>query len=162
VMILTAEDLNPMLRDVDKMFARNMRRLFSTQGGSGGPEWQALSPRYKAWKDRAFPGRKILSLRGKLRRSLASRSSTDHVARWTLKPRARLIVGTSVRYAAYHAPGGLHNPKLPVRDPLQHTAPQSREYKDAVRRQLKRKLARLGRVLAARHSSAGFRGSRGQ
>ena len=114
------------LRDrIDVKFRGFMRSQFSTQGASGGEPWQALSPKYEKWKKRKHPGKKIMALTGKTRKSLTSKTNADHVAIYRLKPRPAVEVGTSHKTPAYHSPfSPLKNPRLPDRDVIQTTATQ--------------------------------------
>lgn len=140
MLTLQQRDVAEMLKKTDRRFTGNMRRLFATQGASGGESWRPLSARYKRWKDRHYPGRKIMARTGKLRRSLGSKSDSRHFARAFLQPRATLKMGTTVRYAAYH---------VDDRDPLAHTARQMLEYTNDVQLVLRAKLRRVRREMAA-------------
>ena len=49
------------------------KRLFETEGATGNDnKWKKLSPPYKRWKDRNFPSRPIMVLRGNLKKSLTT------------------------------------------------------------------------------------------
>lgn len=92
------------------------RRHFNSEGGSGrAGRWTPLSARYKAWKDRYYPGRKILELTGRLRDSITNESHPDAIE--VRNPRY-LFVGSSVPYAGYHQDGA---GTLPRRPPLSPT-----------------------------------------
>lgn len=143
-------DMKRLADAIDSRFVTNERALFASEGASGGERWAPLSPDYAEAKRRRFPGRKILARTGRLRRSLTQKGDPEHVAVYRLAPRPVVEVGTEVEVGAYHAPGPLHNPNLPVRDPLQHTPQQERDYFEVVRDYLVNvKLARVVRVLAA-------------
>lgn len=137
---LTATDMQAMLTPVDTKFRTLERRLFATEGASGGARWRRLSPKYAKQKRRTHPGRKVMQKTGGLRRSLTQKGA-DHVARYTLSAsRARLKVGTTNVLAAYHGPligrlttgSGLGptrgRARLPVRDVMQMTPQQRRLY----------------------------------
>src|SRR5262245_61857503 len=72
------KDLRPFWTDVfaPAYFAR-VQDIFNLEGQTrtptgrfAGGRWAALSPKYKAWKERHYPGRKILSREGPLQASL--------------------------------------------------------------------------------------------
>ncbi len=141
LMKLDQRDMGTMLGIVDLEFTRNEKRLFSTEGTSGGRAWKPLSTAYARAKARAFPGRKIMQRTGKLRQGLTQQSHADHVKFTKLKPRATITVGTDNQVAAFH---------IPARDTLQHTPRQERKYYALVSDYLVNvKLARVKRVLAA-------------
>jgi len=132
---LNMQDMRSIKTMVDIEFVKKERKLFATEGASGGAKWKPLSPAYAKRKKRKKPGRKILAYEGDLRRGLTGRRHADHVARYSLtKTRAVVTVGTKNPIASYHAPGYLHNPQLPVRDPIQLTRRQELDYTKIVRR----------------------------
>ena len=144
------DDIRRLLVTIDSRFVRNETQLFASEGTTGGQTWEPLSEDYAAYKARKFPGRKILQRTGKLRRSLTTKGDSDHVAYGYTQPRATLVVGSANEVGAYHAPGVKHNPRLPVRDPIQHTPAQLRDYSAVMRDYLIIKLARYARAKAAR------------
>ena len=121
---LTMDDINRMKESIDRKFTEHERGLFASEGASAGEQWQALSPDYAKQKQRRYPGRKILVKTGRLRKSLTVKGDAEHIAYGYLQPRATVIVGSENPIGAYHAPGRLHNPNLPVRDPIAHTRAQ--------------------------------------
>ena len=134
---------------VDYAFRAQEKKVFASSGSAGGSKFAPLSARYAKWKKRNYPGRKILSLTGGLRKSLSTKTS-GHVARSTTTPRATITVGTRNILAAYHGPGQLHNPRMPERDALQHRPQDEQKYIDiAAEYFLKVKLPRVARTLAA-------------
>ena len=53
------------------LFFEDVQANFDQEGRlADGRKWRALSPGYARWKQRHYPGRKILELTGRLRRSL--------------------------------------------------------------------------------------------
>tara|TARA_R110000824_G_scaffold188769_6_gene370072 strand:+ start:57 stop:686 length:630 start_codon:yes stop_codon:yes gene_type:complete len=64
------DDWTEAWQDVIKMFRHHESRHFRTEGKSTGKEWVDLSPNYSAWKEKRFPGRPKLVLRGTLRAAL--------------------------------------------------------------------------------------------
>lgn len=111
----------PALEGMAEHVAGMQRDQFETEGRHYGPGWASLSPRYKAWKMRRRPGRKILVLNGDLRAAAAPSSArgfdiyrvTDRAvtvgvsytqtphARWhqegTARMPARTVMGTPTR-----------------------------------------------------------------
>ncbi len=147
--VLDNQDMTTLRDRMDSKFKAHERALFATEGASGGSKWDALSKDYAEEKARKFAGRKILQRSGRLRRSLAE-GGDEHVATYAVQPRPTVTLGTDVEVGAYHAPGSLHNPRMPVRDPLQHTPEQERSYLQiATDYFTKVKLPRVLRVLQA-------------
>lgn len=94
------------------------RRNF--QRGGYPQRFKSLSPAYRAWKDKHYPGRPILTLTGDLRRSMtgAGQATAQHTIKDIRKLRAEF--GTTVPYARAHQDG--YPPRnLPRRPPLQLT-----------------------------------------
>jgi phage gpG-like protein len=142
---LSPEALAAALKAVDQAFRRMERALFASEGSSGGSQWSALSPRYAKWKKRRYPGRKILQLKGQLRRSLAELGG-QHIARAHYDGTHGLLeVGTSVPYATYHHEG---TGRMPKRDPIQMTAEQKAELKRVAIKAIMPELLRSARDLA--------------
>jgi len=123
--------------DIDKRFRANERKLFATEGASGGSPWKPLSEKYRKRKKKKKPGRKIMAFSGATRKSLTTKGS-GHVLRYNAKPRARIDVGTSHITPAYHLEGPLKNPNVPERDTLQTTDEQFAGYRDIISRYLRR------------------------
>lgn len=142
LMKLTQRDMNDMATAVDIQFAKHEKRLFATEGSSGGAKWRPLSDSYAKAKARKFPGRKILQRVGRLRKGLSNVNDSDHVKTTRLKPRATIEVGTRNIVGAYQHDMG--------RDPLQQTRRQERRLFEKVAEYLAEvKLDRLRRALAA-------------
>ncbi|QGZ17114.1 tail completion or Neck1 protein [Arthrobacter phage DrYang] len=77
------------------------QKQFDQEGAYTGPgTWAALSPKYGAWKQRHYPGKKILELSGDLRESLTERPfGIDEINDTTM------VIGTGVPYAYWHQHG---------------------------------------------------------
>jgi hypothetical protein len=146
---LQPADMKQLTTTLDVEFTRFEKRQFASEGSAGGELWQRLSPTYKRWKARRYPGRKIMQLTGKGRKTLVNRRNKDHVAKWFLKPRAAVELGTNYKIFAYHT-GSTRNPRLPDRDVMQHTDRQASRYTGHVESYFREvKLPRIARVLAA-------------
>ena len=83
-------------------FVEMQERQFGSEGTRGGAKWADLKPRYKAWKDKHYPGRKILERTGALSRSLSNDADPEHI-KFVSPKQARF--GTTVDYAIYHQHG---------------------------------------------------------
>lgn len=92
-------DLRPAWDQVVPYLDAVETKAFSSEGASTqGGKWRPLTARYRRWKERAFPGRTILELTGRLRESVVG-STPDTVAERTA---TRLVYGTRVPYAHVH------------------------------------------------------------
>lgn len=94
---------------VGTMFRRHEKKLFMTEGGSGAHgKWPELSPKYRAWKEKHFPGRKIMVLRGPLMASLTGRTGDTIQSAFRSGNSYIFKFGTAVEspggfdYPAYH------------------------------------------------------------
>ena len=92
-------------------FISDVQAGFESEGEPVGG-WAALSPAYAAWKMRKFPGRKILELTGRLKRSLTLEGGGLGPDGIYEEGPTSLTVGTSVPYARFHQMG---TPKMPQR-----------------------------------------------
>jgi phage gpG-like protein len=87
------------------------KRQFTQQGtAETGGRWSALSPAYKAYKERRRPGRPILVFDGDLRDSMTLPNNGVYEV-W----HKGFVVGTAVDYAIYHQKG---TPTMPARPML--------------------------------------------
>lgn len=132
---------------VDKVFRAHEKTLFSTEGQSGGPRWQELSPAYRAWKEKHFPGRRILTLTSEMRKAF-SQQGGDHIAQefrvnkqWTIR------VGARSEKGFWHATGAGN---LPERPPIQFKGDQAEQVALEINRALvphvKRFIRAFGRI----------------
>lgn len=140
-------EVTKLTNQVDYRFRKHESAVFKTEGAAGGSKFAPLSTDYKKWKKRHFPGRKILSLTGGLRKSLTAKGP-QHVSFGFLTPQPGLVVGTKNRLAAYHGPGRFHNPRLPLRDALQHREKDTLTYEIIVAEFMAKRLERVNKVLA--------------
>lgn len=105
------DDLRPWFGDVHDIFLAFEKKVFASQGGYSGEQWQALSPMYAAWKKRNAPGKTMMHLSERLYPSLTSKSHEDHV--YETGP-SWMEVGTRTLYArAQHF--GYEPANLPAR-----------------------------------------------
>lgn len=141
-------ELKKMAELCDVAFLAHEKKLFASEGASGGERWNPLSEQYRRWKKRHYPGRKILSLTGKLRKSLTQMEKTnpDHIGYGAFEPLPTINLGTSDKKAAWHYEGNAH---LPKRDPIQHKTSDEQRYLDLLSGyMIDVKLKRVARQLA--------------
>jgi len=106
------KDLRPAFARIADELAEATRIHFATEGGPEG-HWAPLSPKYRLWKEKRYPGQPILVRTGALRTDLTQRPFG--VERITA---SSMDVGTEIPYAAFHQHG---TPKMPRRRPLELT-----------------------------------------
>jgi len=149
---LNGRDMKTMATRVDMKFRENEKRLFKTEGRSGGRKWKRLNPAYAKAKRKAVGAKKIMQRTGRLRKGLTQKSHPDHLVRWSITSAGAFIrLGVSNPVAAWHgAVKGRQNPRLPKRDVFQVTAKQRRRYFRILSDYLvKTKLKRVRRALRA-------------
>jgi phage gpG-like protein len=105
-------DARPAWEAIADRFAHVERRQFATEGRASSGGWAPLSPRYGAWKARNYPGRPILERDGDLKESLTRRPFGVE-----LILEDRMVIGSSVKYGAYHQRGD----GVPRRRPIELT-----------------------------------------
>lgn len=96
-------DYTEPFNEIANDFLEVERRLFDSEGGTGGSgAWKPLSKNYAEWKDKHFPGAKILHRWEIMRESL-----TQFKANYSIRDVQKLSVtlGTEVPYAIYHQQG---------------------------------------------------------
>lgn len=90
------------------------RQQFDSEGGGQTGSWAPLSEQYAAWKEKNFPGRKILDRTGTLREALTN--GTSVFARREMSA-DNFVFGTSgVPYATFHQLGTVRMPARPEVD----------------------------------------------
>ena len=112
-------------------FFQTMSGVFEAEGAyEERTKWQDLSPAYARWKARHYPGRKILELTGRMKRSLTVKGGADNVL--MISP-TEMSVGTRVPYAVLHQTG---TSKLPMRKVIELTASEKKRWVQIVHRYL--------------------------
>lgn len=94
-------DMRPVWPKVEGAIRSAFVEAFQNEGNASG-RWLPLSKRYKAWKDRHYPGKKILELTGRLRGSLVSGLHADAI---TMADQSTLFIGSNVPYGKFHQQG---------------------------------------------------------
>ena len=95
---------------IKRNWTERIDKAFTSKGKSIGYDWPKLNKKYAAWKNRHFPNRPLLVLRGHLRDSLTNESSRQMV--FNRAGGRQLIIGTRIKYAKFHQYG---TKKMPAR-----------------------------------------------
>lgn len=134
------EDVSPAWPDVVRKLREQAARLFTTQGASGATgAWEALTPRYAAWKERNYPGRTILELTGRLRAALQVETSDTVV-----EAESRfLFYGAEIPYGSYHMTG---TTRMVARPPIAPTDRDAAEWVVEIKRYFERELSQYARA----------------
>lgn len=88
-------DWRPAFKRMHEAYAQYQEQVFATEGRAGLGRWKPLSPMYKRWKERHFPGRPILTRTGKLR-------AAAKTLLFLSRDRLAMGPGNLVPYAIYH------------------------------------------------------------
>jgi phage gpG-like protein len=135
------DDLRPAFERMHEIFVRMVSEQFATQGGRTGA-WAPLTPRYRAWKARRYPGRPILV---RTMRMVTSRRHVTGETVYEVTP-TYATFGTRVPYARFHQFG---TSRMVVARPILTTA-DARDMADIVDIVLAH-LLRSAREAVARH-----------
>jgi len=92
-------DIRGVFPKIKEAFFKSEKRQFDNEEGRG--SWTILKESYAAWKERYFPGRKILVLSGLLEETMTQGSP---YLRWREEP-MQLSVEVDLEYAYYHQKG---------------------------------------------------------
>jgi len=166
---MKTSDLKKMSVQMDRIFRKDEKALFASEGSSGGPKWKALSTKappkggYAAAKRRAVGRKRIMERSGTLKRGLTVMSHPDHVVRIHNSVfRQSIGLGTTNIVAKYHgglADGAGRNTRLPRRNVLQMTTKQRDEYDGVLlawfKERAKQFSARMARGKAAARAALG-------
>lgn len=108
---------------------RIVKEQFDGQGVGQSGKWKALSPAYKKWKDKKYPGQPILVRTGDTRAALTS--NTSHTI--NIPTAQTLTFGVALKYPIYHQRGGK---KLPQRKIFDFTEEQKVRLVKVIQRRL--------------------------
>jgi hypothetical protein len=116
-------------------FRATEQRIFSSEGSSEGGPFVSLKEKYREWKDRNFPGRPIMVMRGDLMHSLIGKGkgTIENIGKTSAE------FGTSIIYAHRHQVGY----KMPKRKIVQ--------LNEATKTRWNRIIARWANGLFAKH-----------
>lgn len=107
-----ASDYREPLAFVAEAFYRINENNFDKEGV---PEnFVPLSPKYKRWKDRHYPGKKIMQLTGRLMNSLTAENQADSQDTVRIIAKDYAELGTLVPYAHRHQKGTFGMPRRKV------------------------------------------------
>lgn len=118
--------LDPAFRDIRAAFKRYQVKEFASQGAHGGLAWAQLSEKYRRWKARHYPGRKILALTGALRESMTSELES------ALLP-TKLVMWSYEETAKWHDEGAGN---LPVRKIVAIPESEKRDFTRILQRRI--------------------------
>jgi phage gpG-like protein len=125
-MMMASQNLTDFWRDVfapkyyaqvQALFATGGRARSQATGQFTGGAWAPLSPKYKTWKDKAFPGKPILERTGRLRGSLEWLGTAPGPGGLFTAAPDHVLVGTTVPYGTYHQEGTAGMPARPFLPP---------------------------------------------
>lgn len=104
-------DMRPVFQDISLDFYRREKQIFAREGDPKPFVPPKLNEKYLAWKKKHYPGRKVMQLTGRLRRSLVDpdRASAGDVVKTIRKKWAEF--GSTVPYAHRHQMGTVGMPK---------------------------------------------------
>lgn len=106
-------DMTPVWEGIADEYAVIWGREFRLEGAW--VRWKPLSPQYRQWKAKNYPGQKILQLSGDLMDSMTNRPfGVDFIDRKVM------VIGTQLPYADYHQRGTKNMPARPI---IKHVRP---------------------------------------
>jgi hypothetical protein len=79
LLLSDADKRGPLMVEMDKEHVRQVTRAYTSEGASTQGGWPALSPRYAAWKKKAYPGRRILVRTRETRNRFTQPANPAHV-----------------------------------------------------------------------------------
>lgn len=133
------EDLRTIWPAVIRKFHELELRHFELGGGEGRHgSFAQLKPRYRAWKDRYFPARRILELTGELKKSLTTEEGEFFMEAGPMNLTVGSRLGEEDRYGWF-----LHHGRndMARRYPLDLTAIQEAELVQVIAERLQAELA---------------------
>lgn len=119
------------------------RQNEATFQAEGLPEpWMPLSPKYRKWKEKHYPGKPILVRSGALKASLVN--GTAEGAIYEVFP-TQMILGTEVPHAIYHQTGSMKvQNRPPKRPPVMLTTEMRTKWSEIMANWLRDNFAYIG------------------
>lgn len=115
-------DFSSIFKKIGDDFRTTERKVFNAQGAfERRSAWNVLKPSYKKWKNKYYPGKKILVLSGGLKRSLTAKGGY-HIERIS---KTSMTIGTSYSLAKYHQRGTI---KMAARPPVTSSKTTTRRW----------------------------------
>ena len=111
------QNLTDVFNDIADDIYEIEKDMFDAQGKPN--KWQSLSAKYGAWKNRHFPGQKILSLTGTLRGAAQGFPGGDLIRPVRIQTKKSLTIGLSGILTVHHY--GNKKGTLPARRIYQFT-----------------------------------------
>lgn len=109
------KDWRPAFGLLADRFLEHMGEVWNSEGGATKyGQWSPLTKRYAAWKNKHYPGQRILQLTGAMEKAMTQRGG-DHVEDITAD---KLEVGGKGRYFEWHQTGTRWmDPRSPIAFP---------------------------------------------
>lgn len=128
---------NPIFEDMAESFYENEKQVFNGEGSFGDLDaWKPLTEKYYSWKQRKFPGRKVLELTGKLKESLTRKGAEGNIHEITADG---MKIGTNLKTKNGYTLGTLHQlgtKKMVARPPLKLSAMLKKDFNQIMRKHL--------------------------
>lgn len=117
-----ADKSGPLMIVMDREHIRQVRRAYGSEGATTaqGP-WPRLSPRYAAWKRKAYPGRRILVRTRETFQKFVQPTSASHIRRF-VQPFSYQFGAASEAQWRHENAAGVGGQVLPRRSILAKTA----------------------------------------
>lgn len=130
---MAIDDMSPAMARIGDVLQQSFERAFETEGASNeSGKWAPLSKRYKAWKDKRYPGKPILTRTERLRKAAAGKGPG-----LMRRIRAKSVtVGTDVRVGKWEL-GQLHQKGTTQGMPARRIISLSRKTRSAIMRELR-------------------------
>jgi len=122
----------PLLVEMDRVHSRQARKAYTTQGASTGAAWKPLSERYRQYKRKARPGRKILVFNGETRERFTMPTNPNHIREYVKPFTYRFGVASEKAWRAETGTGEGRQ-VLPRRSVLDKTAADYSQFVEALR-----------------------------
>lgn len=109
------DDFREPFEQMAEAFWKQEAQTFALEGQVEKFErWKPLSPRYKEWKEKHYPGQPILVRSGAMRDSLTNPHADGAI--YEVYPQ-QMTLGTEIPYAIYHQTGSVRIPNHPPKRP---------------------------------------------
>lgn len=113
-------DLRAVMNVIGIGYRKEVLGIFNKQQPRGeGQRWPQLSDKYKAWKEKHFPGAPILVRTGALRASMTELGVSGNIS---IIDKVSGIFGTTIPYGIYHNEGGQKVPRRNFSEPSDRRA----------------------------------------
>lgn len=152
---IAADSINDFTIIFEKLaedFRETQKEVFKKEGANEGlSKWKPLSPKYKKWKNKFYPGRPILTLTGDMRKSLTQQNNINHIERIT---KNSFEIGTKDFKTILHQKG---TKKMPKRKVIELSDLQKRRWTQIFHREIFSMLSPSEREAIQRGTTIGRR-----